>query len=103
MVTPSGIGSVPPVGGTKQIQPSHDREVYTPTIQSPNYDSVSLSQAPTGESRFHRDMVSRLSQEIRTNTTIRDIQTLREEVSAGTYKPDPMAIAARILLLGEDM
>ncbi|NCE65506.1 flagellar biosynthesis anti-sigma factor FlgM [Pseudoflavonifractor sp. 524-17] len=48
------------------------------------------------------DMVSRLSQEVRTATTTGDIQALRQAVASGAYKPDPMAIAARILFLGEE-
>ncbi len=46
-------------------------------------------------------LVSRLSQEVRTSTTTGDIAALRQQVASGTYTPDPMAIAARILFLGE--
>ena len=48
------------------------------------------------------EMVSRLSQEVRTANTTGDIQELRREVSAGEYHPDPMAIAGRMLLLVEE-
>ena len=46
-------------------------------------------------------LVSRLSQEVRTATTTGDITALRQQVASGEYVPDPMAIAARILFLGE--
>ncbi len=46
-------------------------------------------------------LVSRLSQEVRTATTTGDIAALRQQVASGEYTPDPMAIAARILFLGE--
>ena len=66
---------------------------------SSNYDSVTLS-APGQENRF-MDLVSRLSQEVRTATTTGDITALRQQVADHTYTPDPSSIAARILLLGE--
>ena len=47
------------------------------------------------------DLVSRLSQEVRTSTTTGDIAKLRQQVSSGQYTPDPMSIAARMLFLGE--
>ena len=66
---------------------------------SSNYDSVTLS-APWQDNRF-MGLVSRLSQEVRTATTTGDIAALRQQVADHTYTPDPSAIAARILLLGE--
>ena len=64
-----------------------------------NYDSVTLS-APGQDNRF-MGLVSKLSQEVRTATTTGDIAALRQQVADHTYTPDPSAIAARILLLGE--
>ena len=66
---------------------------------SSNYDSVTLS-APWQDNRF-MDLVSKLSQEVRTATTTGDIAALRQQVADHTYTPDPSSIAARILLLGE--
>ena len=66
---------------------------------SSNYDSVTLS-APGQDNRF-MGLVSKLSQEVRTATTTGDIAALRQQVADHTYTPDPSAIAARILLLGE--
>jgi negative regulator of flagellin synthesis FlgM len=48
------------------------------------------------------EVVSRLSREVRTANTTGDIQELRREVSAGEYRPDPMAIAGRMMLLVEE-
>ena len=48
------------------------------------------------------EMVSRLSREVRTANTTGDIQELRRVVSAGEYRPDPMAIAGRMLLMVEE-
>lgn len=64
-----------------------------------NYDSITISAAPTGESRFQMELVSKISNEIRTNTTTGDIQSLRAQVANGTYQVDASAIAARMLHL----
>ena len=66
---------------------------------SGNYDSVTLS-SPWQDNQF-MGLVSKLSQEVRTATTTGDIAALRQQVADHTYTPDPSAIAARILLLGE--
>lgn len=63
---------------------------------------ATFSTMLTGKNTFQMDTVSRLSQEVRTATTTGDIQALRQEVSAGEYVPDPMAIAGRILFLVEE-
>ena len=47
------------------------------------------------------ELVGRMTQEVRAATTTGDIASLRQQVSAGQYQPDPMSMAARILFLGE--
>lgn len=64
---------------------------------SPVYDSSSFSTVSDSNSRFQMDMVSRLSQEVRTTTTTGRIQELRQAVSSGEYQPDPVEIAKRLL------
>lgn len=63
------------------------------------FDSVTIS-TPSQDSRF-LGLVGKLSQEVRAATTTGDIATLRQQVASQEYTPDPMAIAARILFLGE--
>ena len=48
------------------------------------------------------NLVSRLSQEVRTATTTADIRELRQQVASGTYQPDPAAIAKRMLFAMEE-
>lgn len=101
MMTTSGSGSISSLGVSKPYFQSPDRDVRSHIAQSPTYDCVSISSTPKGgRSRFHMDMVSRLSKEVRTTTTTGDIQALRQEVASGRYVPDPMAIASRMLFLG---
>ena len=101
MLTSSGYGAITPIAPAKVYRTRTGRDTRTQvTPGSSNYDSVTLS-APSQGSRFHMGLVSRLSQEVRTSTTTGDIAALRQQVASGTYTPDPMAIAARMLFLGE--
>ena len=84
----------------KVYQNKTGRGSKTQAPQGSKYDSVTLS-TPSRDSRFHMGLVSRVSQEVRTATTTGDIADLRQQVASGEYTPDPMAIAARILFLGE--
>ena len=97
MLTSSGIS---PVNRTKVYQPKPGSGKKPHVLQGSKYDSVTLS-ATSQDSRFHMGLVGRVSQEVRTATTTGDIAALRQQVASGEYTPDPMAIAARILFLGE--
>ena len=74
----------------------------TNTTVNPCYDSSSFSTAPSSTSRFQMDMVSRISQEVRTSTTTGRVQELRQAVSSHTYQPDAAEIAKRLLFLAEE-
>ena len=96
----TGYGAISPVGSMKVYQNKTGRASKTQVPQGSKYDSVTLS-TPSRDSRFHMGLVSRVSQEVRTATTTGDIADLRQQAASGEYTPDPMAIAARILFLGE--
>lgn len=72
------------------------------TTANPCYDSSSFSAAATSASRFQMDMVSRISQDVRTNTTTGRVQELRQAVSSHSYQPDAAEIAKRLLFLVEE-
>lgn len=101
MITSSGSGSISPLGPSAAYYTTPDRDSHSHIAHNPQYDSISISPTPTGDGRFYKEVVSRLSREVRTATTTGDIQALRQQVANGQYVPDPMAIAARILFLGE--
>ena len=66
------------------------------------YDSISLSgAAQQTNSPDFRQLVSNLSQQVRTCNTTGKIQELRAQVQSGTYAISPSEIAARMLLLEE--
>ena len=98
----SGISRAAAAKLYKTYQPVErtSRPAETSSAHS-NYDSFSISPAPTGEDRFQIELVSRLSKEIRTHTTTGDIQNLRTQVANGAYEVNAAAIAARMLHLSE--
>ena len=100
MLTSPGYSAISPVALPKVYGTKAGRGARTQASPgSSNYDSVTLS-APGQDNRF-MDLVSKLSQEVRTATTTGDIAALRQQVADHTYTPNPNSIAARILLLGE--
>ena len=100
VLTSSGYGAITPIAPAKVYRTRAGRDgrpQAAPGIN--NYDSVTLSAS--GQDNRFMGLVSKLSQEVRTATTTGDIAALRQQVASGEYTPDPMAIAARILFLGE--
>ena len=105
MRTSSRSGIISSVGRSQiYYTPAVDRDNHATTLSSEinKFDSVTLS-ADSSVDSFHKTMVGRLTQEVRATTTTGDIRALRQEVAAGTYQPNPSAIAARMLFLGEDI
>ncbi len=104
MLTSSRYGAISPLTPSKVYEPKTERKSRVRSVSGGNahdsYDSVTLS-TPSQDSRFHMELVSRMTQEVRTATTTGDIAALRAQVASGQYTPDPMAIAARMLFLGE--
>ena len=101
MLTSTGSGAISSISRTKAYYPAQKRGTTTQPVSGHNYDSADFS-APAGRKNFQMEMVSRLSREVRTANTTGDIQELRRKVSAGEYRPDPMAIAGRMLFLVEE-
>lgn len=103
MLTSSGYSAISPIAPAKAYRTGTGRKNHAAAAKTANkYDSVTLSGLPTRESRFRMELAGRLTQEVRTATTTGDIHALRQQVSSGEYVPDPMAMAARMMLLGED-
>lgn len=101
MLRTTGSGRVSPISRTKAYYPVQKRGAVSQPVSGHNYDSADFS-APASRKSFQMELVSRLSQEVRTVNTTGDILDLRREVSDGEYTPDPMAIAGRMLLLAEE-
>lgn len=101
MLPSTSSGAISSVGRTKTYYPAQKRGALSQPASGPNYDSATFS-APAGRRTFQMEMVSRLAREVRTANTTGDIQELRRQVSSGEYRPDPMAIAGRMLFVVEE-
>lgn len=105
VLTSSGYGAISALAPTQVYRTAKGQEhrVRAPGEKSNKYDSVSFSAPSSGEDKFRMALVGRLTQEVRAVNTTGDIAALRAQVASGTYAPDPMAIARRMLLLGEEV
>lgn len=83
--------AVPPQAGAAHStsRPQAERQVY---------DQFQLSIQPSGEETRMKELVGRISQEIRIRPTCREIEYLQAQIREGRYQPDPQEIAARMLL-----
>ena len=77
-------------GGSQQIQKN---------TSARRFDSVSLGNDHRGA--FELELHSKISQDVRTATSSGQINALREQIQSGTYQPDPMEIARKMLLFSE--
>ncbi len=73
----------------------------TRKTQAPQRFDRFTSTAETGRSSYHMELRGRISQDVRTATSSGMVASLREEIQAGTYQPDPAAIARKMLLMTE--
>lgn len=103
-VLTSSYGAISALAPTQVYRTAKGKEVRvrTPGEAQNKFDSVSFSAPVSGQDKFRMALVGRLTQEVRATTTTGDIQNLRSQVAAGEYRPDPVAIARRMMLLGED-
>jgi len=95
--------------GYMPIQKNNNRTVGTINpdrnrISDSRFDSISLSgSGEQTDSPDFRQLVASVSQQVRTYNTTGRIQELRSQVQSGQYQISPTEIAARMLLLGEDV
>lgn len=73
----------------------------TKTSAAKRFDQVTISGADTGQNHFAMQLKSKISQEVQTATTTGALAALRQEIEAGTYEPDPSAIARKMLFFEE--
>lgn len=98
MVSPSSVN----LSALRQPQnqyPAAETPMQTQNATA-NYDRLALSPEPVGDRRFQLEFISRLSHEVRTAAT--DVQSVRTQVLNGAYRPDPVKIAANMLLKGAE-
>ncbi len=71
-----------------------------PQTSERQFDQVNISRESSGAEQFRQECVSRLVREVRTAHTASDIARIKAEVQSGTYQPDAVEIAAKLLMEG---
>lgn len=94
-------GAVSMVNQTNMYKSGKKRNTGLTETKNSKFDSAQFS-TQASEDSFRKEVIGRISQEVRTTTTTGDIQKYRREIEEGTYTLDPMAIAGRILLFSEE-
>ncbi len=64
------------------------------------FDTITISGGKVNA--FEMELRGRIAQEVRACTTPGRLNALREQVEAGTYEPDAVSTARRMLLLAEE-
>ena len=106
MMIPGGANVSPTAGVARTYPqgqgwyPSPAQKEETPTRR---FDSVLISESGSGNEKAALDLKSRLSYEVRTATSTDMVSALREQIQNGTFTPDPMEIARKMLLMGESV
>ena len=93
-------GAVSPISMAKPVAPPAAYGAAA-SHMAHKYDQATFSNYAGKADSFQMNLVSRLSQEVRTATTTADIRELHEAVQSGTYVCDPYAIAGRMLFFSE--
>lgn len=73
------------------------------TSKGASFDQITFNTRENMDenSRIQKEMVAKISHEVRTHNTTGKIAQLREEVQSGTYQVDAREIAARMFLIGD--
>ena len=108
MMIPGGANVSPTTGRTRTYPQSRGLTAATATSsvlkgETParRFDSVMISEI--GGEKAALDLKSKLSYEVRTATSTDMVSSLREQIRNGTYRPDPVEIARKMLLMGESV
>lgn len=104
MMIPGGANVSPSAGAARTYPQGQGwclSQVQKEEAPARRFDSVMISEA--GGEKVALDLKSRLSREVRTATSTDMVSSLREQIRNGTYRPDPMEIARKMLLMGESV
>lgn len=103
MMIPGGANVSPTTGRPRTYAKGQNWGLLSPVQKEETpirrFDSVMISEV-SGE-KAALDLKSRLSYEVRTATSTDMVSALRAQIQNGTYQPDPMEIARKMLLMGD--
>ncbi len=99
----SGTNDFYGAGGIQAYQP---RGTYPAAGQrgrlARRFDSVSIGESAAGRGAFRRELQSRLTQEVRAGATPGRLSSLSRQIQDGSYQPDALSIARRMLRMTEE-
>ena len=98
MVSPIYPGGTYPVSAAQYGKKSEPECVRT---SGQHYDQVQFSSHLSEAEKRVKETVGQISRQIRTRPSRQELESLREQVSSGTYQVDAREIAARMLLMEE--
>ncbi len=98
MVSPIYPGGTYPVGTTPYGKKSESEPART---SGQHYDQVQFSSHLSEAEKRVRETAGQIPRQIRTRPSRQELETLRQQVSSGTYQVDAKEIAARMLLMEE--
>ena len=98
MVSPIYPGGTYPVGTTPYGKKSESEPART---SGQHYDQVQFSSHLSEAEKRVRETAGQITRQIRTRPSRQELETLRQQVSSGTYQVDAKEIAARMLLREE--
>ena len=98
MVSPIYPGGTYPVGTTPYGKKSESEPART---SGQHYDQVQFSSHLSEAEKRVRETAGQITRQIRTRPSRQELETLRQQVSSGTYQVDAKEIAARVLLMEE--
>lgn len=84
-------------GAAGSLTVLHTAGAPVPAEPPGKYDQVEIAS----ENSFQKQLLGKLTQEVRAATTTGTVAALRKEVQAGTYRVDPQAIARKLLFVWE--
>lgn len=93
-------GGIRPATGTTSL--SKNTATEHAKVCGQNYDQVQFSSRLDETEKRMKDLVSQISQQVRTRPTLHEMDTLKTQFQSGALQPDCHEIAARMLLLRED-
>ena len=62
------------------------------------FDQVTITAKKADTASFQTELEAKLSQETQAATSVSTLSELHRQVQTGEYKPDPVAIARRMLM-----
>jgi len=98
MVSPIYPGGTYPVGTTPYGKKNESEPART---SGQHYDQVQFSSHLSEAEKRVRETAGQITRQIRTRPSRQELETLRQQVSSGTYQVDAKEIAARMLLMEE--